>query len=130
MRLREAIALRWEDVDLDKRIIAVSLAVEEAKGYRGVKAPKTERGGRTFKIDDGLAGLLAAHREKQQRLVAGLPDLVDADVSLIKLPAGALLFQAGTARTSQSSGTGGPSPAPSKRKCSSSASRPTCGGMI
>jgi integrase len=95
MRLREAIVLRWEDIDLDKRIIAVSRAVEETKGYRGVKAPKTERGIRTFRIDGGLAGLLAAHREKQQHLIAGLPDNVDADVSLIKLPTGALLFPGG-----------------------------------
>jgi hypothetical protein len=57
--------------------------------------PKTERGIRTFRIDDSLAQLLAAHREKQKRLVAGLPDSADVDLSLIKLPAGALLFPGG-----------------------------------
>jgi integrase len=95
MRLREAIALRWEDVDLENRIIAVSRAVEETKGYRGIKAPKTERGIRTFKIDNGLTGLLVALRGKQQRLVAGLPDGADVNPSLIKLPAGSLLFPGG-----------------------------------
>jgi hypothetical protein len=82
-------------VDLENRIIAVSRAVEETKGYRGIKAPKTERGLRAFKIDEALAGLLAAHREKQERLVAGLPDRAKVDLSLIKLPAGALLFPGG-----------------------------------
>jgi integrase len=94
-RLREVIALRWQDIDLENRIIAISRAVEETKGYRGTKAPKTERGIRTFKIDAPLAALLAAHREKQQRLVAGLPDGADVDLSLIRLPAGALLFPGG-----------------------------------
>jgi integrase len=87
--------LRWEDIDLENRIIAVTRAVEETKGYRGIKGPKTERGIRTFRIDDSLAQLLAAHREKQQRLAAGLPDSADVDLSLIKLPAGALLFPGG-----------------------------------
>jgi integrase len=94
-RLREVIALRWEDVDLENRIITVSRAVEDVKGYRGVKAPKTERGIRTFKIDAPLAGLLAAHREKQQRLIAGIPDNAEVDLSLIRLPAGTLLFPGG-----------------------------------
>src|SRR6266446_605573 len=94
-RLREVIALRWEEVDLDNRIIRVCRAVEDTKGYRGIKAPKTARGNRVFKIDDGLASILAAHREKQQRLVAGLPDSAEVDLSLIRLPAGALLFPGG-----------------------------------
>jgi integrase len=50
---------------------------------------------RTFKIDDNLARMLAAIREKQQRLVAGIPDDADVDLSLIKLPKGALLFPGG-----------------------------------
>ena len=94
-RLREVIALRWEEVDLDNRIIWVCRAVEDRKGYRGIKAPKTARGNRVFKIDDGLASMLAAHRETQQRLVAGLPDSAEVDLSLIRLPAGALLFPGG-----------------------------------
>jgi integrase len=94
-RLREVTALRWEDVDLENRVIAITRAVEETKGHRGVKAPKTERGIRTFKIDDGLAQLLTAHRAKQQRMIAGVPDGFEADVSLIKLPAVALVFPGG-----------------------------------
>ncbi len=95
-RLREVTALRWEDVDLENRIIAVSRAAEETKGYRGTKAPKTERGIRTFKIDDGLAGLLTAHREKQQRLVTGLPDGAEVDLPLIRLRPARCCSQAAT----------------------------------
>jgi integrase len=72
--------------------MTIARAVEEMPGYRGIKRPKTERGIRAFRIDDGLVGLLAAHKEKHQRLVAGLPDNADVDLSLIKLPEGALLF--------------------------------------
>jgi integrase len=98
-RLREILALRWQDCDLDNRVIAVTRAIEDLKGYRGVKAPKTERGIRTFRIDEGLADLLKAHRRKQQQLVAGVPDGVDVDLSLVKLPADALLFPSGTKLT-------------------------------
>jgi integrase len=95
MRLREVTALMWDDIDFENRIITVSRAIEETKGYRGTKRPKTERGMRTFRIDDNLAKMLAAHREKQQRLVAGIPDDADVDLSLIKLPDGVLLFPGG-----------------------------------
>ena len=94
-RLREVIALRWTDVDLTNRVITVSRAIEEVRGHRGTKGPKTENGHRTFMIDAGLATLLAAHRERQQRLVAGIPDGVEVDLSLVKLPAEALLFPGG-----------------------------------
>jgi integrase len=94
-RLREVLALRWEDIDLDNRIMAITRAIEETKGYRGIKRPKSERGIRTFQIDAGLAQLLAAHRARQQRLVAGVPDGIDVDLSLIRLPADALLFPGG-----------------------------------
>ena len=94
-RLGEVTALMWTDVDLENRIITISRAVEETKGYRGTKRPKTERGIRTFRIDDNLAKMLAALRENQRRLVAGIPDDADVDLSLIKLPEGALLFPGG-----------------------------------
>jgi integrase len=94
-RLREVIALSWDNVDLENRAVAITRALEETKGHRGTKAPKTERGTRVFKIDDNLADMLVAHRERQQRLIAGVPDGAEADVSLIVLPEGALLFPGG-----------------------------------
>ena len=81
---------------MTNRVITVSRAIEEVRGHRGTKGPKTENGHRTFMIDAGLATLLAAHRERQQRLVAGIPDGVeDVDLSLVRLPDGALLFPGG-----------------------------------
>ena len=95
-RLREVLALRWVDVDLANRTISITRAIEEGAGWRGIKKPKTARGVRTIQIDGGLAGLLAAYRERQQRLVAGIPDGVeDVDLSLVRLPDGALLFPGG-----------------------------------
>jgi integrase len=129
-RLREITALRWTDVDLENRIITISRAVEETKRYRGIKRPKTERGIRTFRIDDNLAKTLAAHREKQQRLVASLPDSADVDLSLIKLPAGALLFPGGDGTDLTKFRDGRAVSRTFKRRASSSGSRPACGGTI
>jgi integrase len=39
-----------------------------------------------------LLALLCSEREKLQRLKAGVPDGVDVDLSLVKLPEGALMF--------------------------------------
>jgi integrase len=94
-RLREVLAMRWQDVDLVNRTISIRRAIEEAKQYRGIKAPKTVRGKRTFAIDDGLTAMLTERLEWYRRLVAGIPDGADADTTLIKLPVGALLFPGG-----------------------------------
>jgi integrase len=57
-----------------------------------IKGPKTERGKRTITIDDDLIGLLLAERDRHLRIVAGVPDGVAVDLSLVKLPPGALMF--------------------------------------
>ena len=45
-----------------------------------------------FAIDDGLAALLSCEREKWLRLAAGVADAAEVDLSLVKLPDGALIF--------------------------------------
>ena len=57
-----------------------------------MKGPKTERGKRTITIDDDLVALLLAERERHLRIAAGVPDGVSVDLSLVKLPDGALMF--------------------------------------
>jgi integrase len=57
-----------------------------------VKEPKTERGKRTIAIDAGLLALLVAERERHLRIMAGVPDGAAIDLSLVKLPVGALMF--------------------------------------
>jgi integrase len=104
MRKGEVLALRWVDVDLDTKTISISRSVEEtkirghdgkgAKTKRSVKKPKTARGVRTIQIDDGLSELLRQERDRHLRLVAGLPDGVSVDLSLIRLPKEALCFPA------------------------------------
>jgi integrase len=92
-RRNEILALRWEDLDVANKTLRIERALEETKehGLR-IKGPKTERGKRTIKIDDDLISLLAAERERHLRIVVGVPDGVAVDLSLVKLPAAALMF--------------------------------------
>lgn len=95
-RRNEVLALKWSDLDVDKKTLRIERALEETKAHgRRTKAPKTERGSRTIDIDDSLVSVLRALRERHLRIVAGIPDGVEApDLSLVKLPDGALMFPA------------------------------------
>jgi integrase len=66
--------------------------VEETKAGLSFKPPKTKRGTRTIAIDDDLVALLIAEREKHLRIVAGVSKAAAVDLSLVKLPEGALIF--------------------------------------
>jgi integrase len=92
-RRGEILALRWEDFDTEAKILRIERSVDDTDkhGLR-IKGPKTERGKRTITIDDDLIALLVAEREWHLRTVAGVPDGVSVDLSLVKLPAGALMF--------------------------------------
>jgi integrase len=92
-RRNEILALRWSDLDVEKKTLRIERAVEQVhKQPLAIKAPKTERGKRTITIDDDLVALLCAEREKHLRLKAGVPDGADVDLSLVKLPDDALMF--------------------------------------
>lgn len=67
LRVSEALALRWEDVDFDRREIHVGHQLE-ANG--NVKRPKTRAGVRTVPLLPVLERELRAHRHKQ--LASGL----------------------------------------------------------
>jgi integrase len=80
MRLGEVLALRWNRVDLDRKIIEVREALEETKalGIR-FKAPKSKAGRRDITLPDVLVEALREHRkaalELRMQLGAGrLPD--------------------------------------------------------
>lgn len=95
MRRNELLALRWVDVDLEAATITVSRNVEDTKAHgRRIITPKTKRGFRTFQIDQSLVNLLRMERARALRLVAGIPDGAEVDLSLIGLPDGALCFPA------------------------------------
>ena len=73
MRRGEVAGLRWTDVDLSARRIAVRQA-RVAVGYDvAVAEPKTGRSRRTVALDAGTVGVLRAHRRRQseERLLAG-----------------------------------------------------------
>jgi integrase len=92
-RRGEVLALRWSDLDTEKKTLRIERAVEQTSEYGlAIKEPKTKRGKRTITIDDDLIGLLVVEREKLQRVQAGLPDGIAVDLSLVKLPDDALMF--------------------------------------
>jgi integrase len=92
-RRNEILALQWSDVNLGDKTLTIARTLEMTKAYgRRFKEPKTRRGSRTIAIDDALANLLIAEREKHLRIAAGVTDGGSVDLSLIKLPEGALVF--------------------------------------
>jgi len=77
---------------VDKTLtIARALEMTKAHGRR-FKEPKTGRGRRTIAIDDGLIELLRVENARLLRIAAGVADGVSVDLSLVKLPEGALVF--------------------------------------
>lgn len=92
-RRNEILALRWTDLDPQKKTLRIERSVEETKAHGlRFKGPKRDSHKRTIAIDDDLLTLLLAEREKHLRMVAGVPDGVEVDLGLIKLPEWALMF--------------------------------------
>jgi integrase len=91
-RRNELLALQWTDLNEKAKTLRIERSLERVDGSSTNKAPKTSRGVRTISIDDDVLTLLLAEREKHMRIVAGVSDNDACDLSLIKLPAGALIF--------------------------------------
>lgn len=93
VRRNELLGFRWSDFAAEQKTLKVERALEVTKKF-GVryKPPKTWRGLRTIALDDGTVALLVAERAKHQRLLAGVPDGADVDLSLVRLPDDALIF--------------------------------------
>jgi integrase len=96
-RRNEILALRWADFDPANRTLRIERAVEETKeAGLSFKPPKTRRGVRTITIDDDLVAMLTAVREKHMRIMAGVSESAAVDLSLVRLPEGALMFPSPT----------------------------------
>lgn len=94
-RRNELLALRWSDLVAEKKTLRIERAWEQTKKYGlRLKPPKTKRGLRTIELDDATVTMLLREKEQHQRIMAGIPDGIDVDLSLIKLPAAALVFPA------------------------------------
>jgi integrase len=93
VRIGEALALRWCDLDQAAGTLRITRAIEDTAAHgRRFKSPKSKRGERTVAIDDTLLSILRTQRDKYLRLIAGVPDGVDVDLSLVRLPDDALMF--------------------------------------
>ncbi len=68
-RRNEILALRWSDLDAEKKELRIERALEETKAHGlRIKGPKKESHKRTITIDDDLLALLITEREKHLRL--------------------------------------------------------------
>jgi integrase len=85
LRLGEVLALRWSNVDLDRKVLRVVETLEQTKAF-GIrfKPPKTKAGKRKVTLPDVLVEALREHRKAQLELRLQL--------GLGKLPDDALLF--------------------------------------
>jgi integrase len=92
-RRGELLAFRWTDLDAAKKTLRVERALEQTEkfGLR-LKPPKTRRGKRVIDLDQAAVDLLLRERGRHQRIMAGIEDGADVDLSLIKLPRDALIF--------------------------------------
>ena len=74
-RRNELLALRWTDLDAEKKTLRIRRAWEQTKkfGLR-LKPPKTKRGLRTIDFDDATVAMLLKEMERHQRMRAGIPD--------------------------------------------------------
>jgi integrase len=98
-RRNEGLALRVTDLDVTAKTLRIERAIEQVKKQPlALKGPKRDDHKRTISIDDGLIGILIAQREKLLRIKAGVPDDASVDLSLVKLPADALMFPAPPAK--------------------------------
>ena len=67
-RIGELLALKWSDVDFDRRQLSVRLTVQRLKG-RGLQTSptKTHRSNRAISLSPSMVEWLLAHRERQTR---------------------------------------------------------------
>ena len=93
-RINELLALEWAAVDWTTNALRIDAALKPTKAGLERGAPKTERSRRMIRLDEGLAALLKAERDRQeaeQRKIHGI-----GDVTTLRslLPERALIFPA------------------------------------
>ena len=67
MRRGEILALKWSEVDLERKTIVVKRSLEQVGGTLSFKDPKSKRGRRTIAISNELARALRIHFKEQAR---------------------------------------------------------------
>jgi integrase len=93
LRLGEVLALRWSNVDLDRKVLRVVATLEETKTF-GIrfKPPKTKAGKREVTLPDILVEALREHRKAQLelRLQLGLGKMPDDALFFARIDGGPL----------------------------------------
>ena len=90
MRRGEILALRWQDVDLDRKAVTVRAALEETQAGLRFKTPKSQAGVREITLPGIVVETLRATRRRQQeqRFALGAGKLTD-DALVFARPDGA-----------------------------------------
>ena len=72
LRRGEALGLRWQDIDLDRRTVHVAVALQPLNGKLTLVEPKTATSRRSIPLPAALVTALHAHRARQlqERLLA------------------------------------------------------------
>jgi integrase len=65
IRRGEAVALKWENIDLNARTMKISSTVSRIDGRLVTSDPKTQRSRRVVPLSPGLVTMLKAHRKAQ-----------------------------------------------------------------
>lgn len=68
MRRGELLALRWQDVDLDRSRVTVARSLEQTKAGLRFKEPKTKKGRRTITLPASAVADLRTHWREQQEI--------------------------------------------------------------
>ena len=72
LRRGEALAMMWENVDLEEKTLYVSASLVNTSGGVVLNPPKTASGRRMVDLDDSTVSVLRHHRKRQQELAAEL----------------------------------------------------------
>jgi integrase len=68
MRRGEVLGLRWQDIDFDRRRLAIRQTIISIDYRVKISEPKTARGRRSVALDSGTIAALRAHRATQNQL--------------------------------------------------------------
>lgn len=79
LRRGEALALTWDDLDLDAKTLSVSNALVQIGGVPTLSQPKTQRSYRTISLDSTTVQALKEHRKNQRRLRFSAEQWTDAE---------------------------------------------------
>ena len=73
LRQGEALGLRWDAIDLDRKLLSVRVALQRVNSRWVLVEPKSQRSRRTVALPDVVVAALRAHRVRQleERLYAG-----------------------------------------------------------